>query len=228
MSAIIQSLQSSQLLWRAGEAAEKSGNTLSSGYPQLDGKLGGGWPDKGIVELQTQQTGIGEVRLLLPSLKTIKLRQENQDRLFLWVRPPGRLNAQTLSMAGLPLNNTVVATDICPEQGFWIAEQSLRSGCCAVVVMWCESLEPNQAKRLQLAAKEGDSLGVLIRPPSDVEQSLPISLRMSLSPNKHGLAVDINKRLGGNPVGTFALDMTRQWPLLTEPKPVVSLMPKSH
>lgn len=223
MSSIIQSLQSSRLLWRAGDTVHNQKNTLSSGYSLLDDKLGGGWPDKGIIELQTALIGIGEIRLLLPALKAMQHSEVRQDKLYLWICPPGRLNAQTLASAGLPLSNTLVASEISCEHAFWVAEQSLRSGCCAAVILWCEQLEPTQAKRLQLAAKEGNSLGILIRPPGNVEQSLPISVRMTLEPHEQGLSVDISKRLGGMPVNTFDLDMSQQWPYLTRPAPVTPI-----
>lgn len=217
MSSILQALQINHLLFNASHMPCDPDALLASGYSQLDNKLHGGWPDKGIIELQSDGMGIGEIRLLFPALKQLKAKEQ----LYAWIAPPGRLNGQALANAGLPLANTLIATDVSDKEAFWLAEKSLRSGCCAAVILWCDELEPNQAKRLQLAAKEGHSLGFIIRRQSNVEQSLPVSIRMSTSASKQGLQINIHKRLGGNAAPPFTLDMQSQWPELTQP-PAVS------
>lgn len=223
MSSIIQALQTNHLLWRATDAEHSGEHQLSSGYALLDAKLGGGWPDKGVIELQSSRLGIGEVRLLLPALKAMAHHETHSQRLYLWVNPPGRLNGQALSAADIPLSQTLIARDLTQEQAFWVAEQSLRSGCCCAVILWCDELSPSQAKRLQLAAKEGSSLNVVLRPPSAISQSLPVSMRMRLNSDEYGLKVDITKRVGGYPVMPFALDMTQTWPQLTQKRKVTQL-----
>lgn len=219
MSSIIESLQTSQLLWHASDSVVSADNLLPSGYAELDQKLGGGWPDKGIVELQIEKTGIGEIRLLLPLLVSLQQQQVRQQSLCLWVAPPARLNAQVLQSAGFSLENTIVAVDVCEHEAFWIAQRSLSSGCCSAVILWCNEFTPSQAKRLQLAAKEGNCLGIVLRPPSEVEQSLPISVRMNLSTDTHGLKLAIGKRLGGYPVSPFNVDMSTRWPQLSRKRP---------
>jgi cell division inhibitor SulA len=227
MSSILQTLQTNHMIWHANHLALNPDTAIPSGYNPLDSKLDGGWPDKGIVEMQVDTIGIGEVRLLLPALYHLGqkkgLQEGQQTLLYVWIAPPGRLNAQMLTTAGLPLANTLVATGISAKEAFWLSEQCLRSGCCISVVLWCNSLEPNQAKRLQLAAKEGNCLGFVIRPPTEVEQSLPVSIRIAAGPHAQGLEVNISKRLGGYPVMPFALDMSQRWPELTQPAPVTSL-----
>ncbi|MFT4929180.1 MAG: protein ImuA [Phenylobacterium sp.] len=213
MSAILQSLHINQLLWHASHLPSDPNAFVASGYTQLDHKLNGGWPDKGIIELQSDGIGIGEIRLLFPALSQLC----DKDMLYAWIAPPGRLNGQTLANAGLPLDKTLIATDVSAKESFWLAEKCLRSGCCAAVVLWCNELESTQARRLQLAAKEGNSLGFIIRPQSAVEQSLPVSIRMRATANQQGLNVNIDKRLGGNPVAPFTLNMHEKWPELTQP-----------
>jgi protein ImuA len=231
MSSILQSLQTNHLIWQANSLTQDPDNSITSGFGELDGKLNGGWPDKGIIELQCSPVGIGEVRLLLPALRQLSLGKglgktktkpeaKIEELLYIWVAPPGRLNGQVLAEAGLPLANTLVVSGVSAKEAFWLSEKSLRSGCCAAVVLWCDELEPNQAKRLQLAAKEGNSLGFVIRPPSKVTQSLPVSIRMTVAPHVQGLQVNISKRLGGNPVSPFTVDMSQYWPSLTDVKRV--------
>ena len=58
---------------RFGDAfAATSMPTLATGFTQLDAELpGGGWPRGQLTELLPEQTGIGELGLLLPSLATL-------------------------------------------------------------------------------------------------------------------------------------------------------------
>ncbi|MFA0123867.1 recombinase RecA, partial [Vibrio sp. 10N.261.48.A2] len=46
--------------------------------------------------------------------------------------------------------------------------------------------------------------------------SLPVSLSMKLSSHTQGLKVEVTKRKGSWSYGSFILDMTHNWPLLTE------------
>ncbi|NQZ11223.1 MAG: recombinase RecA, partial [Algicola sp.] len=51
MSSILQSLQTNHLIWHANSLTQDPNNSIASGFGELDGKLNGGWPDKGIIEL---------------------------------------------------------------------------------------------------------------------------------------------------------------------------------
>ena len=64
----------------------------------LDGQLpGGGWPDSGLVELLPNESGIGELRLLMPALA--KLSRE--ARWIAWIAPPYLPYAPALASAGI-------------------------------------------------------------------------------------------------------------------------------
>lgn len=218
MSAIIESLQAKQWLWQGKQLPSGYNYSIDTGFDLLNQKLNGGWPRHGVVELQCQMLAIGEVRLLLPSLTQLAQSQsQNQyqsEQLIFWVSPPAQINAHALATTGLPLSNMLIANDISQSDSFWLTEQALSSGCCAMVILWCESINVAQAKRLQFAAKQGGCLGFVIRPFSDVEQSLPVAARMRISPHPQGLSIDIRKRLGGYPVSPFILDLSSQWPEL--------------
>ncbi len=63
-------------LWRARERESDSGAAaaagLPTGYAALDRCLpGGGWPRQGLIEILSDQRGIGELRLLLPALAAL-------------------------------------------------------------------------------------------------------------------------------------------------------------
>ena len=78
MAASIEQLlqQNSARLWRAREPGSGAASTapagLPTGYVALDRCLpGGGWPRQGLIEILSDQRGIGEVRLLLPALAAL-------------------------------------------------------------------------------------------------------------------------------------------------------------
>lgn len=50
------------------------------------------------------------------------------------------------------------------DDWLWALEQSLRSRAAAVVWAWCDELDPQAFRRLQLAAESGGSIGMLFRP----------------------------------------------------------------
>jgi hypothetical protein len=56
-------------IWRGDAIAVSPAPTFSSGFAELDAELpGGGWPRGNLTELLYEQSGIGEVSLLLPAL----------------------------------------------------------------------------------------------------------------------------------------------------------------
>ena len=76
MSALLQQLARRQLLWH-GNSQQAAYQAVSSGYPLLDQQLAGGFPSTGLIDIQTD-TGIGELRLLLPYLQQ---QQQHWQRL---------------------------------------------------------------------------------------------------------------------------------------------------
>ena len=78
MSVAVEQLlqQNSARLWRAREtgssAAAVAPAGLPTGYAALDRCLPGmGWPRQGLIEILSDQRGIGELRLLLPALAAL-------------------------------------------------------------------------------------------------------------------------------------------------------------
>lgn len=213
----LQQLKNKRLVWQAKESKQaEQPNGVSSHYPELDKKLDGGWPNSGVVEININQYGCGELRLIMPALSQL----QEQDKLQAWVSPPERLNPLALSHMDISLEQTLVTTPSNLKQSYWVVEQLLRSGCCSAIVFWCKQLEPQQAKRLQLHAKQNHCLLFIIRKTSTkhTQQSLPISLRMRIQAQADGLHVDIFKRQNQWPIEPFWLDMQAQWPHLHMPR----------
>ena len=207
MSALLQQLARRQLLWH-GNSQQAAYQAVTSGYPQLDQQLAGGFPASGLIELQTQ-LGIGELRLLLPYLQ----QQHSSGRLLVLISPPAMPCADMLAAAGITLSQLVIVTPKTGKEALWAAEQCLQSGCCASVLLWQVPVKLAQARRLQLAAEQGSaSLLLLHRPLAGL--SLPVNLSVKLQPHHHGVQLSVEKRKGGWATAPFVVDMQSCWPQL--------------
>ncbi len=85
------------------------------------------------------------------------------------------------------------------RDALWAMEQALRSQACAAVLGWADRAEDSALRRLKLAAEEGDSLGLLFRPPARAMEHSPAALRLALEPRGAALDVRILKSRGGAP-----------------------------
>lgn len=209
MHELIKNLQDRQLIWK-GLQSTTLGSTTSTGYPQLDKQLDGGFPTHGVIEVESQQ-GIGELRLLTPYLA-----QQNSQKLAIFINPPGKICAEFFSSQGVELDNILVIEPQRDLNALWAAEQCLKSGACHSVLLWGADLEIHQTKRLQAASETGKCLQFHFKSNSHNQLSLPVSLSMKLSSHAQGLKVEVTKRKGSWSYGSFILDMTHNWPLLTE------------
>ncbi|MEZ9746016.1 translesion DNA synthesis-associated protein ImuA [Vibrio splendidus] len=218
MHELIKNLQDRQLLW-TGLQPTAQGSTTSTGYPQLDKQLDGGFPTHGVIEVESQQ-GIGELRLLTPYLA-----QQNSQKLAIFINPPGKICAEFFSSQGIELENILVIQPQRDLDALWAAEQCLKSGACHSVLLWGADLEIHQTKRLQAASETGKCLQFHFKATSHNQLSLPVSLSMKLSSHAQGLKVEVTKRKGSWSYGSFILDMSQNWPLLTEK---ITLQDSSH
>ncbi|MFA0707893.1 translesion DNA synthesis-associated protein ImuA, partial [Vibrio sp. 10N.222.48.A3] len=151
MHELIKNLQDRQLIW-TGLQSTAQGSTTSTGYPQLDKQLDGGFPTHGVIEVESQQ-GIGELRLLTPYLA-----QQNSQKLAIFINPPGKICAEFFSSQGIELDNILVIEPQRDLDALWAAEQCLKSGACHSVLLWGADLEIHQTKRLQAASETGKCL----------------------------------------------------------------------
>ncbi len=218
MHELIKNLQDRQLIW-TGLQSTTQGSTTSTGYSQLDKQLDGGFPTYGVIEVESQQ-GIGELRLLTPYLA-----QQNSQKLAIFINPPGKICAEFFSSQGIELENILVIQPQRDLDALWAAEQCLKSGACHSVLLWGADLEIHQTKRLQAASETGKCLQFHFKATSHNQLSLPVSLSMKLSSHAQGLKVEVTKRKGSWSYGSFILDMSQNWPLLTEK---ITLQDSSH
>lgn len=196
MKPLPQALLDQAGLWRARNGVQRVA-TIATGYPELDRQLpGGGWPLGALTELIVGHYGIGELRLFLPALSALS---RQCDRRLMWVAPPHEPYAPALAAAGLDISRHLVVR---PEQSrdvLWAAEQGLRSGCCAAVLLWIERLSGREARRLQLAAESGAAWGLVFRPPAAAREHSPAALRLEMSVGSGERCLRILKARGGRP-----------------------------
>lgn len=210
MNSILEHLKNNNLVWQANRTSQMA-CANSTGFKELDKHLQGGFPQSGVMDIDSP-IGIGELRLLLPDLLA---RQQNSDRLLVFIAPPMRLNSEMLAEFGFELQRVLVLLTKSTAQALWCAEQCLASGCCYAAVLWQHDIAINQVKRLQLAADKGDALLTLLRQQKTVHLALPVSLALRLRAQPQGLHIEVTKRKGGWPADVFSLNMSDKWPELS-------------
>ena len=178
------------LLWRGETDSPESARLLASGFAELDALIGG-WPRGALVELLC--AGSAGLSLLLPLLA----RLSREARWLAWVDPPWHPHAPALAARGVALSRVLRVQAGGDGETLWAAEQLLRSGNCAVVMLWPGKLSRARVRRLQLAAGKGDSLGVLFQPLRAAQQSSLAALRLQVQAGEAGLRVKILKRRAG-------------------------------
>lgn len=209
MSSRLEDLENQGLIWR-GASTSRPLQPRASGWTELDRLLGGGWPGNGVVSIKTD-LGIGELRLLWPTV-------QRGRGLIVFITPPHELNAEGLAGAGLDLSRVLLIHPAKSKEALWAAEQCLQSGCCQWVCLWQKNLTPGLARRLQLAARKGQSTQFLFLTASP--KALPVDLNLELSAQAQGLRLAVPRRRQGPSLPAFTLSMAERWPELTlSPRP---------
>lgn len=187
-------------LWRGRVKERESPLGLSTGFPALDQALvWGGWPPTGLVELLVEGPGEG-LGLVLPTLA----RLGEATRWLLLVDPPWHPFAPALAAQGVALERLVVAQ--AGEAAAWAAEQGLRSGACATVLLWGRGWDTTVLRRLQLAAETGGGLGFLFPANSTARHPSPAPLRLGVTASgKAGYRLEVIKQRGGRPGAQLSL-----------------------
>ena len=166
-----------------------------SASPELDAALpGGGWQSGTIVELMPADTGIGELRLLMPALAQLT----RAERYVALISPPYIPFAPALLQHGVQLERLLVIRTDKPGDTLWAFEQTLRCKSFGAVLAWPAQIKDREVRRLQLAAEAGGSIGFLYRPQTAAREASPAALRLKLQARLNGgLDVEILKCRGG-------------------------------
>lgn len=173
-----------------------------AGLPELEALLpAGGWPKRGLVEVQVPDDYTDALSLFIPALARLSQR----GRWLGMVMPPYRARVRLLSDAAV---DAARIQQINPHQGrsgLWILESLLRSGKFSVVMAWPGCATELMAKRLERAAGIGHSLGILFRVERQAGTASRIGLRLQLEAGADGSAVYLldeqGNRLSGAALG---------------------------
>ena len=215
MNSVLMHLKNRRLIWQGHQSSDDQQHHWHSGFEPLDELLHGGWPNDGVVLLQSD-CGIGELRLLLPALQQ---RQQQQQRLLALIAPPYQLNGEPLAACGLDLSQILLIQPATSHQALWSAEQCLKSGCCYAALLWHDALEIPQLKRLQLAAQQGQAVQFILRQSSALLNALPLQLSLQLQAQPQGIGVTVHKQRGQRSGRQTMVNMQRHWPQLCMPQP---------
>ncbi len=192
MNAILETLLQTAPIWRGKELVPDC-KGLSTGFEELDSLLpGNGWPRGALTELLLQQQGIGELRLLIPTLATIT----GSEGWVVLVAPPYVPYAPALVNLGINVNQLIVLKPPALKDQWWAAEQALRAGSCKAVLFWPDSCNDQNLRRLQLAAEAGGATGFVFAPLARASHPSPAPLRITLSSVGDKLQARIIKRRG--------------------------------
>jgi hypothetical protein len=168
-------LLDSRQVWR-GQAISYPSSTQSTGYAPLDTALPGrGWPDAALSEILVAAAGIGELRLLWPTLARLTCASER----VVLVGPPHVPYPQAWLAAGVDLRHLTIVRAT-GHDALWAAEQCLRSGSCGAVVCWPRQADDRALRRLQVAAETGKTLAFAYRPQGEAVNASPAALRLAL------------------------------------------------
>jgi hypothetical protein len=197
MNARLDALLSHPLLWRARDATTSIG-ALPTGFAPLDEWLpGAGWPAQGLIEILSEPVDNDALSLLTPVLAALFVRSSppiEDNGALAWIAPPHEPYPPALTASGIDIKHILVVRT---EQTLWAMEQVLRSAACRVVLAWIDDAPIKSLRRLQLAAEDTASLGVLMRPLRCSAQPSPAVLRLTIARETAHLKVGIVKSRGG-------------------------------
>jgi protein ImuA len=193
-------------LWQGQEVpANKAEQQFSSsGWAELDTRLGGGWLRGSVNELQVRQPFIGELALLLPVLS-------QATTTALWVNPPVQPYAPGLCYQKLALSQHVIVHETDEKLALWTAEQALHSDAVNIVLMWHGGLSATAVRRLQQAAEAKQKLAFVITPWQQQEEARAYVTRLQLE-RSDSLAVRVLKRRFGWPLPPFPCGVDSRLP----------------
>ena len=185
-------------VWRGGTPrAIFDRENISTGFNKLDEILpSGGWPLGCLSEILSRRSGAGELTLVLPAIA----RLSSQNRWVSWIAPPHIPYAPALAAAGIRLSRMLIVRPRRTPDLLWSAEQALRHGNRAVVLVWLDACDARTLRRLQLAAAEGGTLGIVFRSQRHAATPSPATLRLTVDSANGELVVDMIKCRGTRPV----------------------------
>lgn len=186
----LDSLLNAGQVWK-GRPTAPVASPQPTGHSLLDAALpGGGWPPGALTEILTAAPGIGELRLLWPTLARLTAQSER----VVLVAPPHVPYPQAWQSAGVDLAQLALVR-AGEREALWAAEQCLRSGSCAAVLCWPNHADDRALRRLQVAAETGQTLAFAYRDLTHAINPSPAALRLAM--DAHPAQLRVLKCRGG-------------------------------
>jgi protein ImuA len=178
----IDTLLADRRIWRGQPAVALSVPKQPTGHAALDAVLPwGGWPEASLTELLLPADGIGELRLLLPTLA--RLTRAGRDIAI--VAPPYLPYPAGWRQAGVDFAHMHLI-DATPRDALWASEQCLRAGCLSAVLSWPMQADDRALRRLQVAADTGGVMGFVFRDARAERNPSPATLRIAIDSGASG------------------------------------------
>lgn len=177
MNAVVSlsTLLDARQVWRGRAPAVPCGDQ-PTGWRALDAVLPtGGWPEASLSEILLPVDGVGELRLVLPTLARLTQGQRH----VVIVSPPYAPCVAGWRQQGVNMRHVDIV-DARENDVLWAAEQCLRSGSCASVLVWPRHADDRALRRLQVAAGTGQALAFVFRDRSHLSNASPAALRLEL------------------------------------------------
>lgn len=112
-----------------------------------------------MTEIVVQDDNFSNIPMLMPLLAQLS----QDDRWFVWIAPPVLLPKQLLLEAGIDLNKVILLNPDNKHSTFALAKQALSTGTSHAVISWPGYISDQEFIDLELAAKQGQSHGIIIR-----------------------------------------------------------------
>ena len=151
----------------------------------------GGWPAAALSEILLPLDGVGELRLVLPTLA----RLSHGKRPVVLVTPPYAPCVAGWRQHGVDMRRVEIVT-AAETDVLWAMEQCLRSASCAAVLAWPRQADDRALRRLQVAADGGRALAFAFRDRRHLGNASPAALRLELEAQP-GHRVWVRKCRGG-------------------------------
>lgn len=189
--------QLAQRIWRGQACGGTPLSVVPTGYAGLDGQLpGGGWPRQSVTEVLQAQDGVAEWRLLLPALAPLLAPLSTPRQAIVAIGCPHEPFLPGLQQAGVKPRQLVWVRTGTVAQSLWATEQAIKSLGPAAVLAWLPHARPEQIRRLQVHALEGDAPVFLMRPATAQHEPSAAPLRVLVEPAGPSLVGPVAGRLG--------------------------------
>jgi len=144
-----------------------------------------------LIEFLPSQPGIGEVHLLRPALSQLAA-----ERSITLVHPPYMPHFHCWVDWQLQARRLLWINPGTQADALWATEQVLRHNSSAAVFCWAHPIRSASLRRLQLLARQSDTLCIILRPSCVLSQASAAVLRLALQPSPQGMQLHIIKRQG--------------------------------